>query len=94
MNWLYSWYYNHCNGDWEHANGIKIGTLDNPGWFIKISIEDTELETKHFDFLKLDRTENDWYRCLLEDKTFKGFCGPFNLPELLSIFRKWAEPNN
>ncbi|GHB54781.1 hypothetical protein GCM10010331_48120 [Streptomyces xanthochromogenes] len=29
---LQSWYSAQCNGDWEHEWGIKIDTLDNPGW--------------------------------------------------------------
>ena len=41
--WLINWYTSHCDGDWEHIFGIKIGTLDNPGWHIQISIEETEL---------------------------------------------------
>ena len=29
---LQKWYKSQCNGDWEHSFGIKIETLDNPGW--------------------------------------------------------------
>ncbi len=46
--WLLKWYCKHCNGDWEHGTGIHIDTLDNPGWSIKINLEDTELEDKIF----------------------------------------------
>ena len=47
--WLMNWYAQQCDGDWEHENGIKIGTLDNPGWYIKIMLGGTELEAN---FLK------------------------------------------
>ena len=35
------WYLSQCNGDWEHAYGVKIDTLDNPGWTLEV--EDTVL---------------------------------------------------
>jgi hypothetical protein len=31
LSWLSFWFYQHCDGDWEHENQIKIQTLDNPG---------------------------------------------------------------
>jgi hypothetical protein len=32
-----------------------------------------------------------WLFCFIKDGKFEGRCGPFNLPEALKIFRKWAE---
>jgi hypothetical protein len=29
-------YRSECNGDLEHQYGIKIETLDNPGWSVEI----------------------------------------------------------
>ena len=34
---LQHWYESQCDGDWEHEFGVKIGTLDNPGWMVDIS---------------------------------------------------------
>src|SRR5260221_4160816 len=34
---LENWYRSQCNGEWEHGEGITIGTLDNPGWSIQVS---------------------------------------------------------
>jgi len=45
---LTKWFDEQCNGDWEHHYGIKIETLDNPGFLIKIDIKDTKLISKHF----------------------------------------------
>lgn len=36
------WYEVHCDGDWEHEEGVLIATLDNPGWQVRISLRDTE----------------------------------------------------
>lgn len=49
------------------------------------------LQDKNFKKIRMDRSENDWIRCFIEDKVFKGAGGPFNLPEILQIFRAWAE---
>ncbi|MFE2849501.1 Imm53 family immunity protein, partial [Streptomyces scopuliridis] len=32
LDWLQNWYTQQCDGDWEHEWGVKIATLDNPGW--------------------------------------------------------------
>jgi Immunity protein 53 len=33
-----TWFKTLVNGDWEHHNGIKIETTDNPGWMITINL--------------------------------------------------------
>lgn len=48
LAWLLEWFAAQCDGDWEHEYGIRIGTLDNPGWRIRISLIGTELENKEF----------------------------------------------
>jgi hypothetical protein len=91
LGWLFEWFKKQCDGDWEHGNGISIGTLDNPGWFIKISLHETDVQDCHFMPIEIERTEEDWLYCTIEDGLFKGYGGPFNLPEILQIFRNWAE---
>jgi hypothetical protein len=89
--WLLKWYYNHCNGDWEHGQGIHIDSIDNPGWSISINLEDTELQTKKFQTIEKECAEHDWFICFIKNNKFEGRCGPLNLPEVLQIFRNWAE---
>ena len=43
--WLQNWYHSNCDGGWEHLYGVKIDTLDNPGWSVAIDLEDTEIRT-------------------------------------------------
>lgn len=38
IKWLQNWYYQLCDGEWEHQNRIRIETIDNPGWSIEIDI--------------------------------------------------------
>lgn len=91
LSWLLKWYSSQCDGDWEHGNGVQIGTVDNPGWYLKICLEDTELQDKLFQKIRIDRSEFDWIRCYIEDEVFEGVGGTFNLIEILQIFREWVE---
>ncbi len=90
FSWLQRWYQAHCNGDWEHGAGIHIGTIDNPGWSIKVNLQDTELENRQFEKVHIERSEHDWIFCGVKEGNFEGACSPTNLPEILMIFRKWA----
>ena len=63
ISWLQNWYYQQCDGSWEHIEGIKIETLDNPGWLLDISLIDTKYEDKEFNPIKDLRTDNDWIIC-------------------------------
>ena len=91
LTWLLEWYFKQCDGDWEHGNGIKIATLDNPGWFLKVNTFETDLQDKDFKIVDINREENDWLYCSIKEHIFQGFGGPFNLPEIIKIFRAWVE---
>ena len=91
FKWLFQWFANQCDGDWEHEYGIHIGTLDNPGWRLKISLIGTILENKKFKKIAIERSETDWIFCLIENGHFEAACGLFNLSEGLKIFHNWAE---
>ncbi len=69
----------------------KIETLDNPGWSVQVSIQETELQNKKFQDIAVERTKDDWIFCKVSYGFLEGNCGPFNLPEVLQIFRDWAE---
>lgn len=93
FKWLQKFYLTNCNKDWEHTYGIKIVTLDNPGWSIDIDLQDTMLKGKSFKEIKIEKGDNDWVICRTENDTFKGDGGPENLEEIIGIFRKWAVEN-
>jgi hypothetical protein len=48
LAWLTQWYLHECKDDWEHSYGVKIDTLDNPGWTLKIDLRETELQGRPF----------------------------------------------
>lgn len=91
LTWLQCYYLSCCNGDWEHTYGIKIDTLDNPGWVLTIDLEDTILEDIPFNELRWNNNAQDWGRCIVFSKIFKAHGGPKNLSDLITIFRNWVE---
>ncbi|MBN3524651.1 immunity 53 family protein [Paenibacillus apiarius] len=90
LKWLQNWYYQNCNGDWEHSYGVKIDTVDNPGWSVEINLADTYLENEHFDSIEDERDDQDWFYCIVRDGVFQGAGGAMNLEEILNCFRQWA----
>lgn len=71
-----SWYSEHCNGDWEHECGVRISTLDNPGWYIEIDIHGTELEGRRSGRSTISETSDSWLQYWSDGKTFCVACGP------------------
>ena len=90
LAWLQNWYQEYCDGEWEHGYRIRITTLDNPGWGLEVNLEDTKLEFQPFEKVSVERNENDWLYCFIENKRFNGAGGPTNLVEILEIFRNWV----
>jgi len=89
--WLQDWYYSQCDGDWEHNENILITTIDNPGWRCAITLEGTMMEDIVFTNESVDKTETDWYRCWVENNVFIGFGGPYNLLNLIEVFKDWVK---
>lgn len=90
---LQRWYRTQCNEDWEHSYGVKIDTLDNPGWTVAIDLAETVLLGKHFEPLTRGHSEDDpdWIFCSVVDNRFVGHGGAGNLSELLGVFLEWAD---
>jgi Immunity protein 53 len=86
---LQTWFHSRCDGAWEHSWRVTIETLDNPGWIIKIDLQDTHKAYEHLDQIKIRRNENDWVMCRIEKAQFIGSCGPLNLGETIKIFIDW-----
>jgi hypothetical protein len=91
LDFLTSWYLSQCDGDWEQDAGIEIGTLDNPGWWLSVTLIGTELEGKLLDRAIQERAKDDWARVRSDGRTFDANGGPLNLRELLAAFQEFAE---
>ncbi len=100
LHWLMQWYLDQCDGDWEHSFGIDIGTLDNPGWRLKIDLRNTALEDRPFTKVERGEAADDleewkqtgsWWVIEVKNGAFDAACGPLDLPAVLALFRQWAE---
>lgn len=88
LEWLQWYYFDLCNGDWEHTYGIKINAVEE-GWTLSIDIADTTFED--FEFKKIATAT---YGCWVEDRVFKG-CGQADtLDEMIGEFRRWMSVFN
>jgi hypothetical protein len=87
---LQEWYVAQCDGNWEHSFGVTIGTLDNPGWQVRLDLQETSHSGRSFDRVERHRTDHDWLVCWVENDVFQMACGPRNLQEALELFMAWA----
>ena len=87
---LQNWYLSHCNDEWEHGFGVKIETIDNPGWSCVIALSRTPFESSYFVPIRIERSENDWLMLSATSTEFKIHCGPGDLEESLAIFLDWV----
>lgn len=99
IEWMQSWYEQHCNEEWEHQYGVFIETLDNPGWLVKIDLTGTELAGYRMDEVGHEAGINhaglsevqEWLYCKVENDRFIGAGGPRMLLRIVEVFRTWAE---
>lgn len=90
LTWLQGWYDAQAKDGWEHRYGVRVSTLDNPGWSVTVDLGETALADRPFETLNLDRGERDWVYCWVEEGRFEGRGGPQNLAEILAAFRTFA----
>lgn len=86
------WYTSQCDGEWEHAYGVDIGTLDNPGWTVRIDLHGTELEGVPFEAVQRGDCEGDadWLRLRVVENRFDGAGDPSKLDVILQAFLEWS----
>ncbi|MEY4198499.1 MAG: hypothetical protein RLZZ265_239 [Verrucomicrobiota bacterium] len=92
---LQKWYRSQCDGEWEHQHGIKIETLDNPGWSVRVELKGTPLARKPFPSIKRLEDKRNWIHCEVVNDKFEGHGGPLMLEEIIRTFLSWANaPSN
>lgn len=95
---MMNWYVREYNNDWEHSYGVKIDTLDNPGWTIEIDLRETSMEGRPFeakhgevaDDLDEWRKLGSWWSADADGVRFKASCGPTDLSAVIGLFREWV----
>jgi hypothetical protein len=88
---LCAWYARQCVDEWHEDHGVKICTLDNPGWWLKIDLVGTSLQEKAFKEIRIERSDDNWVVGRRNAEVFEAFGGPMNLNELIECFLVWAE---
>lgn len=91
LNWLQNWYSQFCDGDWEHEYGVKIYTIDNPGWVVKIDLAETGFENIELNYKLYEKSDSDWYSISVKDKIFDGAGDPSKLEYLIRKFKSLIE---
>lgn len=89
---LIEWYRSQCDDSWEHQYGIKLDTLDNPGWVLTVDLIGTDLQGKPMIELRegVSPTAHPvsplWIHCSVNDSYFRGACDPSQVARLFNIF--------
>lgn len=87
LRWLEKWHLDNSNEDGYNV-GIRIETLDNPGWLVKIDLFEMSFSNLHMDRIHFYNSENDWIDCQIKDSEFIGSGDCMKLAEIIEIFRK------
>ena len=91
INWIENWFKEHCDGDWEHSNGIVIESSDNPGWIVKIDLTNTPIETLSVPYELQELDEGNWYGISVKDSVYNAVGDPSKLEFLLNRFKELIE---
>ena len=92
LDWLMHWYEAQCDGEWEHGYGIRIESLDNPGWSLEIELQGTSWDGRTIERIEHDyEHETEWWTVWTEDNSFQGAGGPLQLGAMIEAFRRWVE---
>lgn len=91
LEFLTTWFARQCDGDWEHDLGIRIETLDNPGWSVDVRIGDTALQGLVTEWHKQEQSPDEWLHWRSTGDMFEARCGPMNLSDALDAFQAFAQ---
>jgi immunity protein 53 of polymorphic toxin system len=94
ISWLESWLEAHADYRMHEHYGIRIESLDNPGWTVSIDLELTVLESKFFEEMERHVSDRDWVRCWVRDNKFRGVGDTGKLNVILETFKQWAEQSS
>jgi hypothetical protein len=90
VEFLQSWYQARSNGEWEHAHGVTIETLDTPAWMVTIDLAGTALDGRTMPKVHDERSASDWLLCEIDHNQFCGQGDSQKLFAILEIFQRWA----
>ncbi|MFI8962770.1 immunity 53 family protein [Streptomyces sp. NPDC053493] len=80
---LQDWYASNCDGDWEHSAGVRIESLDNPGWTVRLDIVGTPVEGLTWERVIVDDSEENWLHHWADGASIRAAGGPHRLKDAL-----------
>ena len=93
---LQEWYWNQCDGEWEHHHGVKIDSIDNPGWWVIIDLEKTVLAETDFTEISKGFDADDhpvsdqWLHYSVKNKQSHRAGASGKLEEIMNLFMNWS----
>jgi|HubBroStandDraft_1064217.scaffolds.fasta_scaffold273794_1 hypothetical protein len=91
LEWLEDWYQSQCNGDWENSRGMRLESLNDPGWRLTIHLDGTSAANSRPQQLNLDTPCGEWINCSISEDRFQGSGDPRKLEQIIGIFRHWVD---
>lgn len=91
VQYLLDWYANNCNGDWGHEYGIKISTIDNPGWLIQVNLSETDISGRVMEPCTWEPEHGRWVRSWSNGEEFNVVCDVHSFDVAIGEFQKFAE---
>jgi immunity protein 53 of polymorphic toxin system len=82
---LQDWYASNCDGDWEHSAGVRIESLDNPGWTVLLDIAGTPIEGCVLDRVVVDNSEENWLHYWSDGNSIGAAGSPHRLRDALTV---------
>ena len=89
---LQEWYFDQCDDDWEHSYGVKLDTLDNPGWILKVDLRETAWEELSFPLTRQYISDRDWIQFEVSDACYVACGDPFKLIPMIEQFIRLVWP--
>jgi hypothetical protein len=87
---LQSWFLKNLAG----GDLIRIATIDNPGWSIKIDLTQSDAPTNPQLLQKGDSEEDsNWIYAEIKDGHFYSAAGSLQLTEMIEVLHAWVDPH-
>jgi hypothetical protein len=91
LQYLVDWYAAQCDGDWEHEFGVRLATLDNPGWDLQVDLVETDCEGHNLARSRRDLGEGRWITTASDGVVFDAGCDPSSLDVVVLAFKAFVE---
>jgi hypothetical protein len=91
LQYLINWYSAQCDEEWEHEFGIRIESLDNPGWNLEVDLGGTVGEGHLLARSRRDLDEGHWITTASDGAVFDAGCDPSSLGVAVLDFKAFVE---